>query len=336
MYQPVMRLGLIGFQEEGPLRHLIEARNVACRWERAPLADADALWVNGQHAQVKGNIVRVPSGTPTRPAILLDLQEVDRPTAFTLPLVDAGLRPPETFDPTSPAGIEKVFTKFEARLRPLGAELALAHALAERRPRLGAPVYQLIHRGTMVAIVDLEGEVGVLPGTTAAQVAAAEWCARPAGAHGIPAHFARRPIPEVMWQYASRAGGNLLPERYRVRPIYFRGSPRVQQRLLRDIHMILLGQLNSAPRTFAQLHAASGLASPQVAQALAALYFAGSITTTRQNTAWRPSGATAVSAPLVSEGVPSSLLDEEVPLPVWHSLDTTVPGALDLLPHRAG
>lgn len=328
MFQPVMRLGLIGFPDEGPLADVMLARAAACRWERWPFVDADALWVNGAHAQlVKGRLVRVPSGTATRAATLLNLQEVDRPTAFTLPLVDPGVCPPEVFDPGSPAAVQKVFTKFEAWLLPLAAELALAHCLVERRSRLASPVYQLMQRGTMIAIVDLEGETGVLPGTTPLQIASADWCGRPAGAHGIPSHFSRTPIRELMWQFVSRTDANLLPERYRVLPIYFRGPARVPQRLLRDAHMILLALLNAAPRTFAQLQAASGLAVRQVAQALAALYFAGSITTNRRKTSWQPRGRDPLAA--ARSGLPSSLLDDQEALP-HPLLETTVPGGLQL------
>lgn len=336
MYRPVMRLGLIGFQDDAPLRELLETRNGVCRWEAGPVLSVDALWLNGAHAQrVKGCLVRVPSGVPTRPATLLNLQEVDRPIALTLPLVDPAIDPPAAFDPTSPASVQQVFTRFEAALLPLAAELALADALAGRRTQLASPVYQLVQRGRMVAVVDFDGEVGVLPGTSPAQIASADWCGRPAGAHHIPAHFARASVAEIMWQYASRTDADLLPERYRVLPIHFHGRPRVAHRLLRDAHMVLLAHLNAAPQTFVQLQAASGLAPGTVAKALACLYFAGSITTHRQNTTGRTAGATAVAAPLAPAGPPSSLLDDDDgDMPLWRLLGNTVPGGLEHFSHR--
>ncbi|MBI5279110.1 MAG: hypothetical protein HY854_21930 [Burkholderiales bacterium] len=335
MFRPVMRMGLIGFEDDTHLRELLSLRAATCQWERGPFIEADALWANGEHAQlVRGRFVRVPSYDPTRPATLLNLKEVDRPMAFTLPLPNPDVIPPAVFNPYSADSVDAILTKFEAWLLPLAAELALAQRLAELRFSLTSPVYHLALHHELVGVVDLEGDVGLLPGITPGQVAAAEWCGRPAGAHAIPGHFSRSSIAQVMWQFSTRTQEDLLPPRYRQVVIYFRGPPRVPQRLLRDSHMLLLGQLNSRPQDLAQLQASTGLSEREVAYALAALYFAGSITTHRGKTAWVPRSATAptrVASP--GPGVPSSLLDDD-PHEAGHrpAPDLTVPAALEMRP----
>jgi hypothetical protein len=191
-------------------------------------------------------------------------------------------------------------------------------------------------RHVLIGIVDLEGDVGLLPGVTPAQVASADWSGRPAGAHAIPSHFSRTSIAQVMWQYVTRSDEDLLPQRYRQQDVYFRGPPRVAQRLLRDTHMLLLGQLNSHPQNFSQLQASTGLSEREVAQSLAALYFAGSITTHRGKSAWVPRSATlAPRAVAPGPGMPSSLLEDD-PSEAGRrpASDLTVPAALEMRPRH--
>jgi hypothetical protein len=338
MFHPVMRMGLIGFKDDHHLCNLLAQRHALCHWERGPFVEADALWVNGEHAQlVRGRFVRVPSYDPTRPATLLNLKEVDRPTAFTLPLPSPEVQPPELFDVTSPPSVEGVFRKFEAWLQPLAVELMVARGIAERRFSLTSAVYHLVLRGQLLGVVDLEGDVGLLPGVAPLQIASAEWCGRPAAAHEIPPHFTRTPISQVMWQYVSRSTEDLLPERYRRSVVYFRGPPRVAQRLMRDTHMLLLGQLNASPLTLAQMQEQTGLSEREIAQALAALYFAGSITTHPGKTAWVPRSKTLRDAndAVARAGLASSVLEtDSVSFAPPRSTDLTVPAALEMRPPR--
>jgi len=125
MADPVMRMGLIGFKNDAHLVTLLHGHKGLMKWDRGPFVEADALWVNGEHAQlVRQGFVRIPSYDPKRPATLLNLTDLDRPVAFTLPLPSPNIQPPHMFDPGSPESVRAVFKKFEAWLLPLAALLA--------------------------------------------------------------------------------------------------------------------------------------------------------------------------------------------------------------------
>ena len=67
MTVPTMRMGLIGFGEEQYLRNLLMTRNRNLQWERWPFMEADALWINGAHAQpLRNHMVRIPSADRTQ------------------------------------------------------------------------------------------------------------------------------------------------------------------------------------------------------------------------------------------------------------------------------
>lgn len=330
MSEPVMRMGLIGFQGDQHLSHLLQTHAGVLKWEHGPFVEADALWVNGEHAQlIRNSLVRVPSYDPTKPATLLNLDEMDRPTAFTLPLPSPDIRPPHLFDPYSPPSVQALMAKFEGQLQPLAVELVIGRGIAERRFQLTSAVYHLILRNTLVGVVDLEGDVGLLPGLMPAHAAAASWHGRPPSAHEIPSHFGRTPVSQVMWQYVMRTDEDLLPERYRRTPIYFRGPALVPQNMLRDTHMLLLRELTTGARTFDQLCEQTGLGRKLAGQALAALYFAGSVTSHRRKTAWVPRSKARQGRSDAAPCLSSSLLDSQAdfvpPVP-----DMTIPASLEL------
>src|SRR5205085_128842 len=60
----VMRMGLVGFADEKQLRNLLMTRNRNLQWERWPFMEADALWINGEHA-------RCDLRAPPRPGVAL-------------------------------------------------------------------------------------------------------------------------------------------------------------------------------------------------------------------------------------------------------------------------
>lgn len=287
---PLMRMGLLGFtpQENDRLCSLLKAHSLVFEWERWPFMEADALWVNGAHAQrTKDNLVRIPSGDPTRPATLLDLRGMDRPTAFALPLSSAGLKPPHVFDPASPASVSSILRRFEGWLRPLAAQLTLCQCLSDRRHTLDSSVYHLTLEGRLLAILCARGDVGLAPGLAPAEVSAAEWGARPQSASIIPEHFQRTTIPQMMWQFALRTREDLLPKRYLQGLVYFRRVPPVPPPALKEAHRMILSLLAAEPATFAQLRQQTGLGEPAMAHALAALYLAGGITTDPRKAASR-------------------------------------------------
>ncbi|HVZ44979.1 MAG TPA: hypothetical protein VHA82_14300 [Ramlibacter sp.] len=280
MVAPLLRMGFIGFADERYLVDLLKTRSQSLRWQPWTYLEADALWVNGTHAQpARNHLVRVPSADPQKPAVLLNLQEMGRPMAFTLPLGNAAVSPPFTFDPHSAPSVAEVLVTFETLLRPLATQLAVAGEIVARRHSLTSTVYHIVRNGVLVAIIDSHRDVGLAPDLAASELQEAVWSSRPESASAMPPHFRRISFAEMMWQYALRNEDDLLPAKYRQRTIYFRKAPAVQRRSLKDAHLAVLSTLSAQPLTFAQLQAQIGFAERQLTQALMALYFAGSITT---------------------------------------------------------
>jgi hypothetical protein len=275
-----MRMGLVGFADEQYLRNLLKTRNRNLQWERWPFMEADALWINGTDAQpMRGNMVRIPSAEAGKPAIIMNLKEIDRPTAFTLPFNDGYFTPPLAFDPHKVDQVADVFNQFEATLLDVAVDLALAGEIAARRHELAAHYYHLDSHGKLVATVSVTGEVGIAPNATPYEIAQADWAARPDAAKAIPSHFRQTSISHVMWSHVMRHGGELLPSRYRTATIYWRRMPAVPQRLVREEHLLVTSALSTGPQTIASLTTVTGLSEAAVTQALAALYFGGSLTT---------------------------------------------------------
>ena len=288
MPPPQLRLGLVGFADESYLGNLMRTRR-SVAWQPWTAMDADALWINGAHAQPgRNHVVRIPSGRPEEAATLLSLKDLDRPAAFALPLGNGYFAPPEVFDPHSARSVAEVLQGFETRLRPLASQLALAQEIAGRRYQLTSPVYHLTSGGTLLAVVDVAGNVGIDPAVGPDDLAQAEWHGRPGAAGAIPGHFAGLGMAQLMWQYAMRSADDLLPEKYRRSAIYFRRAPYVPRGLLKDVHLALLAEISTRPYTFKELQQEIGLGDQALAQALGALYFAGSITTDAARASLKP------------------------------------------------
>jgi hypothetical protein len=303
MSVPVMRMGLVGFPDEKYLRNLLKTRNLNLQWERWPFMEADALWINGSDAQAtRGNMVRIPSAEPGKPAIIMNLKEIDRPMAFTMPFSDGYFTPPLAFDPHKVDQVADVFNQFEALLLDTAVDLTLAAEIAARRHELASPCYHLQAHGKLVATVSVSGEIGVAPTATPHEIAEADWATRPEAARGMPSHFRPTSISHVMWNYVTRHGGELLPSRYRSASIYWRRMPTVPQRLVREEHLLAISALTTGPQTIASLMTATGLSEAAVTQALAALYFGGSLTTDPSK-----AGPTRSAKPAAREDWPSSM-----------------------------
>ena len=126
-----MRMGLVGFADEKQLRNLLMTRNRNLQWERWPFMEADALWINGEHAQpMRGNMVRIPSAEQGKAATVMNLKEMDRPTAFTLPFSNGYFTPPLAFDPHKVEQVADVFNQFEAALLDTAVDLTLGAAIS--------------------------------------------------------------------------------------------------------------------------------------------------------------------------------------------------------------
>lgn len=278
---PILRIGLAGFsqQQQQDLSLLLErASPGGMGWQFARLGEADALWIQGSRTQVLADgTLRIGSGVPGERSVHINLPDVDRPVAFAVPL-PGRLQAPLSFDPREPATLRTLLGRLESWLRPAIAQFCLASQILEQESALGSGVYHVSSAsGLLVAVVDLRGDAGVLPSATALELENAMWTPQP-GATGVPDHFSRASLSRLMWQYALRTRRDVLPHRYRTEPIYFRRPPRLPQRMLSDAHLLLLRELALSPARFAELQARTGLDEARLAQALAALYLVGAIT----------------------------------------------------------
>jgi hypothetical protein len=228
--------------------------------------------------QLSDGTLRVASGVPAGRSIQLNPSEVDRPMAFSIPLAPRDFEPVYRFEADSEPSMNKVLARFEAWLRPLAAQFCLASHIIENESALGSGVYHVSTGGTLLAVVDLQGEVGVLPTAGPTDFENAIWSHRPHSAGAIPEGFVKASLSQLMWQYAVRTSRDVLPKRYRTGKLYFRRPPRLPQRLLRDSHLLLMRELVAEPATFEELASRAQLGEKQLAHDLAALYLVGAIT----------------------------------------------------------
>lgn len=279
MTTPRLRMGLMGFSAEDVLAALLRTRSALLEWEVSGIEEADALWVNGESvAMVSHDIVRVKGRTP-QADVLLDLKHLARPTAFTTPIADERVRPPVTFDSGSMASVDNVLRRAETVLQPLVMQLALAAQMAQRLGELTSETYHVVRGGKLVAVVNVGGSIGIDLALTPMHIQESTWKGLPAAAGEIPSSFFTTTYAEVLWVYVGRVETDLLPRRYRSARLYFRAIPRVSQRHITNTHYQILSELASEPQTFKRLQEAIGLRKEVLANALAMLYHAGSITT---------------------------------------------------------
>jgi hypothetical protein len=315
---PTLLLGLAGFSasQEESLRAALE-RSSSGTWQPGKFADADGWWVNGARVQVlPDTTVRIAPGVPGSRSLHLDLHDVDRPIAFSLPLATRQLEPLFTFDADSPGSVAAILEKFEGWLKPLMAQFCLASRILEQETVLGTGVHHVSVNGRLIAVVDMRGEIGVLPTAGPLDFDDAIWHRLPEAA-AIPDHFVRISLSQLMWQFAQRTARDVLPKRYREGTLYFRRPPRLPQRLLSDSHLLLLRELAGAPGDFVDLQQRTGLGAEAMARDLAALYFVGAITSNpkRAAPAAAPRGTDSQLLPSQQHSVPSGLGAEAVAQP---------------------
>ena len=280
---PLLRLGLAGFsaQQKTELEVMLQrstpGRNV---WQLGNFHDADGWWINGARAQRSNSTVRITPAIPTERSLQLNLEEVDRPIGFSVPL-SISVEPGYTFDPASLSSINKVLEKFETWLQPLIAQFSLAGRIIEQESVLGSGVYHVMLNSRLLAVVNMHGDIGVFPGAGPGEFDDAIWVRQP-GPTEIPESFVRTSLSELMWQYAVRTTRDVLPKRYRTGLMYFRRAPRLPQRLMTDSHLLLIRELATAPGTFAELQQRTGMGAGPLARILAALYLVGTVTSNRK------------------------------------------------------
>jgi len=333
--QPVLWLGLAGFTPEQG-KHLdgllAQLPKGLATWQNGVFAEADAWLVSGEKSRLlSAKTLKILAGRPTERALQLNLSEIDRPIAFSLPLASSELDPMYTFDPRSGASLNKLLQQMEVHLRALCCQFVLGGQLIARESQLLPGIYQISHKGELLAVMDFhEWRIGISPSADPLDFELARWDRRPLAARAIPGHFLPNSLAQLRWIYAQRTKREVLPPRYRSKPVYFRRAPDVPLRWLRDSQLVLLRELSRAAGTFDVLQQRTGLSEAQLARDLASLYFAGSVTTTPDK-AGTGSFGDQEAAPQAAGGQPleAAALDPAAPpLRPRLPLDLTAPARL--------
>ncbi|GAB3468557.1 hypothetical protein [Polaromonas eurypsychrophila] len=283
--QPVLWLGLAGFTPEQS-KHLYAQTGKLPKgwpaWQSGTFAEADAWLVSGEKSRLlNAGTLKILAGRPTERVLQLNLAEIDRPIAFSLPLASSELDPMYTFDPSSGPSLQKVLQQFEVRLRALRCQFVLGGQLIAREDQLLPGIYQVSYKGALLAVMDFhEWRIGIAPSADPVDFELARWDRRPLAARGIPEHFLPNSLSQLRWIYTQRTKRDVLPPRYRSKPVFFRRAPDVPLRWLQDSQLVLLRELSIESAGFAVLQQRTRLPSVQLARDLASLYFAGSVTTT--------------------------------------------------------
>lgn len=285
--QPVLWLGLAGFtpDQRGQISLLLaQFPKGGPVWRVGAFAEADAWLVSGEKCRLLGtDTLKILAGLPTERTLQLDLDEVDRPVAFSLPLASSDFDPKHTFDLGSEASLYQALRQFEIWLRSLRSQFVLGGQLIARETELLPGVYHVSHKGTLLAVMDFhEWRIGISRTADPVDFELAQWDRRPLEAHDIPAHFLRSSLTQLRWIYAQRTERDVLPPRFRSKPIYFRQAPGVPAGWLRDSQLLLLRELSIEGGDIDTLQRRTGLTHGQLTRDLASLYFAGSITTTSE------------------------------------------------------
>jgi hypothetical protein len=324
-------MGMSGFapQQRAVLEASLTRPAGLPRWHTCSFGDADAWWVNGAKVRLTpdGNL-KVAAGLPTEHALNLNLEEVDRPVAFALPLAGDDFEPRYTFDPVSEPSIHGVLLQFESWLWLTRAEFVLGAQIVHRGAELRRGVYHVSHAGRLLAVLDFQqGKAAVLPRVHPVDLWEAEWVRRPVGAHDLPESFVRVTPAQLAWAYVRRSDRDLLPPRYRTHTVYYRHVPGVPLRWLRDSQLLLLRELSVEAATLQALRERTGMTDAGVAHDLTCLYYAGAITTT-QSKAAAPARPRDSQPHSVGAGWDSLLRNDAHP-PGLNDHDLTAPAQLE-------
>ena len=312
---PVLRLGLAGFSADEQLairRVLRSAGGEATHWQAGEIEGADAWWVNGARVRLLGgDRIRVAPAVPSDRAVQFHMPDVDRPLAFARPL-PAAFEALCSFDLAAPDTMAAVLQQFEGWLAPLVAQFCLASHILEHQSALGSGQFELRLNTELLAVVDMHGAAAVRATARPEEFEGALW--RRSEGCVVPDDFARTSLSELMWQFAVRTQGDVLPRHYRTGLLYFRRAPRVPQRLLKDPHLLIMRELMLEPANFEELQQRCGFDAQRLARELSALYLVGSITSNPKRAARtaRREGDTASS---LTSQLPSGL-DSVAPVDV--------------------
>ena len=283
MEHPVLRLGLIGFNaaEITRLAKWLSRTNGGWPvWNIVPHEKADGWWIACRSISAfDNNGLTVQTGQSAQPWLKLNPMEMDRPMAFA-GRPPTGLLVTESVDPELESSVRQQLQHFEAWLRPLRGQFALGADLVQREAELKPGIYQVTLQGRLLAVIDLfKWKVGILPTARPVDFDQAIWDHRPPAAGSIPEKFVQMSVSQLMWIYASRTQRDVLPQRYRRQVVHFRRLPRLPVNWMHDEHLLLLREISTRAGTLDDLAQRTGVSVFLLARHLAALYFAGAVTT---------------------------------------------------------
>ncbi len=283
MEQPILRLGLLGFPDSVSSNLQMWAAQNQPGWPQWRVGDphqADAWMISGASVDVQGRdgiVVQHPYGGTER--LTLHRSEVDRPLAFGYPLPE-GFVSAEYFEAEDEKSVRQRLQRFEAWLRPLRSQFTLGALLVDRLQEFKNGVVHLVLEGRLLAVIDLTNwRAGLHIPARPVDLEMGQWISPPGVDNDIPPSFIKLSLNRLMWIYAARTQRDVLPPRYREQTIYLRRVPRLPARWFDDMHMRLMRELAVRPGPCTDLVSRIGGATADIEHHLAALYYAGGLTT---------------------------------------------------------
>jgi hypothetical protein len=282
MEQPLLRLGLLGFDQDQAIQATLKVQAAASansRWQVVTFEDADMWLLHSSRVTMGSGTLNI--GNPAAPdsPMTIDPSQVSRPVAFTQPL-------PSMIDAKLSINLEDAYecatalNQFAHVLVRLCTFFALGEQVASRQSGLERGIYQLHFESKLVAVVDLSlWQVGMLPDASPLELALASWRHRPYETNYLPAGFKGIALDKLMWVYASRTQTERLPASFRTEPIHLRRLSVVPQSWLHQDHMNVIGLISQQPCLMRTLAQRTQLSDQRLASCLTALYYSGTITT---------------------------------------------------------
>ena len=288
--RPIFWLGLVGLspQQRAALVAVLPHQPTSLpAWRVAKFSEADAWCISGAAARLHDDgTLTIPDSRSAESELLLKLDQVDRPLAFTTPLAAPEIEPLTTFEPESEPAVRMLLKKFEARLQPLRAQYFLGALLYQRLGSLPYAVYGLTHQTVLLAVVDIpRRHIHYLADASPVQLEQARWDPWTPSSDAVPPRFKQVGLREVMWQFAQHSSDDLLPEAFKTKAIRLLRLPQVPEAWLKDSQRTVLGALKAGPIYREQL-LRSGVNPEQLVRDLGSLYFDGAVSTVPGEAPW--------------------------------------------------
>ncbi|MEO5793534.1 MAG: hypothetical protein ABIP34_00480 [Rhodoferax sp.] len=288
--RPIFWLGLAGLSppQRAALVAVLPSQPTSLpAWRIAKFSEADAWCISGAAARLHDDgTLTVPDSRSAEPELLLRLDQVDRPLAFTTPLAVPEIEPLTTFEPESERSVRMVLKKFEAWLQPLRAQYFLGALLHQRVGSLPQAVYGLTHQTVLLAVVDIpRRRIDYLVDASPVQLEQAVWDPCAASPDALPPRFKQVSLRAAMWQFAQHSAADLLPAAYQTDAIRLLRPPQVPEAWLKDSLRTVLRALEIGPTSLEQL-LQSGVNPEQLLRDLGSLYFDGAVSTATGEGHW--------------------------------------------------